>query len=225
MEITKEFKETKICCYCKTEKRIGGFYKDKSRKDGISNKCKICANDKNRKYAIDNKEKLDEYKKEYNKNHKEDMKQYNKEYYKNHKEDIIRNNNEYEKMKLDTDPTFKLIKSLRRRTQLALKGNTKSEATKELLGIASDIFTKWIEFQFIDPEMSLNNYGSYWHLDHVIPISSFDLSDKEQQRKAFNWINVQPLEASKNIQKSDKIDPWLFVCQEVKSHNFLKNLE
>ena len=143
-----EIKDTKICCYCKTEKKIGEFNKDKSRKDGYSNKCKICAYDKHKTYREVNKEKLDLYQKEYYQNHKEEMKQYSKEYHKEYRiqnrERINKKQHEWRKMKLDTDPTFKLIKSLRRRTQLALNGNTKSEATKQLLGIATDIFTKWI---------------------------------------------------------------------------------
>ena len=59
-------------------------------------------------------------------------------------------------------------------------------------------------------------------IDHVLPISSFNLLDEEELHKAMNWINIRPLSPFKNIQKSNKIDPWLYVMQEVKAHYFLK---
>ena len=47
-----EFKERKICCYCKVEKKIEEFSKDKTIKDGYSNKCKLCQYYRNKKYII-----------------------------------------------------------------------------------------------------------------------------------------------------------------------------
>ena len=73
--------------------------------------------------------------------------------------------------------------------------------------------------------MTLQNYGSVWHHDHVLPISSFNLLDEEELHKAMNWINIRPCTPLKNIQKSNKIDPWLYVMQEVKADYFLKHLE
>jgi len=54
--------------------------------------------------------------------------------------------------------------------------------------------------------MAWNNYGVWgWHIDHIRPISSFDLLDPEQQRAAFSYKNLQPLWASENLAKSDKV--------------------
>ena len=65
-------------------------------------------------------------------------------------------------------------------------------------------------------------FGIY---DHVLPISSFNLLDEEELYKAMNWINIRPLSPLKNIKKSNKIDPWLYVMQEVKADYFIKHLE
>ena len=50
-------------------------------------------------------------------------------------------------------------------------------------------------------KMTWSNYGTYWHIDHVIPIASFDLSNEQDRVKAFHYTNLQPLEAVKNMKK------------------------
>jgi 5-methylcytosine-specific restriction endonuclease McrA len=55
------------------------------------------------------------------------------------------------------------------------------------------------------PKMTWENHGSYWHVDHIIPISSFDLTDPKQCKQANHWTNLQPLEAAANLAKSNTI--------------------
>ena len=52
--------------------------------------------------------------------------------------------------------------------------------------------------------MSWDNYGE-WHIDHVIPLSLWDLSKKEDQEMATHYSNLQPLWAKDNIAKSNKL--------------------
>ena len=51
--------------------------------------------------------------------------------------------------------------------------------------------------------MNWENYGK-WHIDHIKPISKFDMTDQEEQKKCFHWSNLQPLWAEENISKGDK---------------------
>jgi hypothetical protein len=53
--------------------------------------------------------------------------------------------------------------------------------------------------------MTWANYGSHWHVDHVLPCASFDQQDPRQRAQCWHWTNLEPLEASKNLSKSDKI--------------------
>jgi hypothetical protein len=53
------------------------------------------------------------------------------------------------------------------------------------------------------PGMNWANYGA-WHLDHIVPISSFDLTDREHFVRACHYTNYQPLWSTDNLKKGTK---------------------
>ena len=73
--------------------------------------------------------------------------------------------------------------------------------------------------------MTLENYGKIWHIDHVIPCASFDLSNDIEVRKCFEWKNLRPYLAHKNKTKSDKINNFDIIMQELKVFSFQKLLK
>jgi hypothetical protein len=91
----------------------------------------------------------------------------------------------------------------------ALKRNFKQSSAVRDLGCTIEEFKSYIESKFYVRKstgeiMSWDNYGSEWHLDHVKPLSSFDLSDKDQQLEAVNYTNLQPLWKEDNLSKGSK---------------------
>ena len=66
-----------------------------------------------------------------------------------------------------------------------------------------------LEKQFLSG-MTWDNYGD-WHIDHIIPKSSFKYASFEDPefRECWSLSNLRPLWGKENIQKSDKI---LFLC-------------
>jgi hypothetical protein len=71
------------------------------------------------------------------------------------------------------------------------------------LGCSSREYIQWIcEY---DERYTLENRGKEWHIDHVIPLSRFNLEDKEEQLIAFNWRNTMPLSVKANLSKNAKI--------------------
>jgi hypothetical protein len=108
-----------------------------------------------------------------------------------------------EKERYHTDPQFKIANNLRCLTYSALNGKNKSASTITLLGCTVPRFLEHLEQQF-QPGMTWENKGT-WHLDHMMPVASFDLTDPEQQRRCFHYTNFQPLWGPENCSKCDKI--------------------
>tara|TARA_Y100000739_G_scaffold191355_1_gene171396 strand:- start:347 stop:580 length:234 start_codon:yes stop_codon:yes gene_type:complete len=50
--------------------------------------------------------------------------------------------------------------------------------------------------------MKWENYGE-WHIDHTRPCNSFDLSNREQQKLCFYYLNLQSLWGTENHAKKD----------------------
>ena len=95
--------------------------------------------------------------------------------------------------------------NLRSRLYVALKQNTKVGSAVQDLGCSIEDFKKHLELQFQEG-MSWENYGQHgWHIDHIIPLASFDLSDPEEFKKACHYSNLQPLWAEDNLKKGSKI--------------------
>jgi hypothetical protein len=111
----------------------------------------------------------------------------------------------YENKRKKIDPLYKLVKTLRSRIGSALirNRNTKSDKTINLLGCTIEECRKHLQNNFKEG-MTWENHGK-WHIDHIIPCSSFDLSIEEEQKKCFHYSNLQPLWANENLSKSNKI--------------------
>ena len=111
------------------------------------------------------------------------------------------------KERLKSDSVFRILFSCRARLRNVLKGQMKSGRTFDLIGCTPACLRNHIESQFIDG-MSWDNYGQgkgKWHIDHILPCASFDLSKEDQQRLCFHWTNLQPLWGEDNIRKGAKI--------------------
>lgn len=121
-------------------------------------------------------------------------------YYLEHKEEKLaysRTNSkrtlEHSKNRYKTDINFKLRVALRSRLWHALKKSTKIGSAIDELGCSIDQLKVYIESQF-QPGMSWNNHAlEGWHIDHIKPLYTFDLSDPVQFKEACHHTNLRPL--------------------------------
>lgn len=154
---------------------------------------------------------------------KEEIKQYNKEYRKVNKENINKQVKERRKIpevaeqirkrrkeRLKSDPKFRIRKSIsdRIRQELKYKGQRKSYMTLKYVDCTLDFLKSYLEVQFREG-MNWDNYGSVWHVDHIIPITYFDLLNIKEHVKAFHYSNLQPLFVKENLSKTNHIYPYI----------------
>jgi transposase-like protein len=118
------------------------------------------------------------------------------------------------------DPAFKLRMNLRSRVYRLLRKKSKSAYTQRLLGCSLGELMAHLESQFAE-NMNWDNYGTFWHVDHIIPLASFDLTKPEHLRTACHWTNLQPLSAEENLQKKHKVSEE--IAADVKNYVFLVN--
>lgn len=100
------------------------------------------------------------------------------------------------------DIGFSIKRRLQCRLNEVLSRRGKSQRTEEYLGCSITNFKAHIESLFVSG-MSWEN-RHLWHIDHIRPCASFDLTDPEQQRCCFHYTNLQPLWALDNRQKGAK---------------------
>jgi hypothetical protein len=111
------------------------------------------------------------------------------------------------KERLKTDPVFRMKENLRRRIHKAIKTGygIKANKTHKLLGAPFEVVHEHLTNLF-KPGMTWENYGSHtWHIDHIKPCASFDLTTLTQQKACFHYTNLQPLWAYDNLRKSAKL--------------------
>lgn len=106
--------------------------------------------------------------------------------------------------KYKVDPVFTAKRALRNQTARIKRITKRSKRSNELLGCTYEQARKWIESQF-ERGMSWSNAG-VWEIDHIVPISSFDLTNDQQVRCVNHYTNLRPLWAEDNRRKGDKIE-------------------
>jgi hypothetical protein len=215
-QINKIIKEaTKECNKCFEVKPVKDFYDKKAH-------CKLCDNKMCREYKAKNRAKISTYNKQYKSEHKEEISVYNHNYNLEHLEEIQPRQTRTRQERKAKDPNFKKACDLRSKLT-NLVSNLNDTNRFNFMGCSNAFLKKWLEFQFND-KMTFANYGTYWHVDHVIPCSKFNFENEEDIKYCFQWSNIQPLEGIENQKKTNKIDVDMIINHEAKIEFFIGNL-
>ncbi len=196
----------KNCCKCKEWKPLERYNKCSSHWDGLKVTCMDCYYE----YRKKNKDRITEYNKKYWVETKDEQTEKHREWKEKNKQYVNEYQRKYqriwEKFQRETNPQYKITKNLRCRLYSALKQQNikKTQRTLDLIDCSIDFLKQWLESKFKDG-MSWENYGK-WHIDHIKPCAKFNLTYHEEQKKCFNYKNLQPLWASENISKGCKWD-------------------
>jgi len=183
-----------------------------------------------KQYNIENAEKIAIRYKEYSS--REEVKQHRQEYwdeyYNNNREEIlIRGAEYYEKTKEDrkayrkknrkklsayyrnrykTDPIYRLRVLISSGIRKSLNNQKDGWAWEKLVGYTLQDLKLHLESKF-DDKMTWSNCGSYWHIDHIVPIHMFNITSytDESFKKCWSLENLQPLYGPDNLKKNGSV--------------------
>lgn len=166
----------KKCSKCKETKPASGFYNSVKTRDGLSCRCSACMIEDDKNYRRLNPDKVRETKR------KSSTKS------------------------LATNTQARLAARLRIRINKVLKGNKKVGSAVKDLGCTLGELKEYLESLFQEG-MTWDNWSrTGWHIDHIIPLASFDLSNRDEFLRACHYTNLQPLWAEDNYDKRDRLD-------------------
>lgn len=211
----------KYCPKCETLMERTMFYKNKARHDGLDTLCKACTkarrkarlatkkgreqhNEQSRKWRESNGEKFNEIQRKYRETHADEIKARR----------TSPKGREYSRLynaEMRKDPVYRMRVNVSRQVHHALlreHGSKRGASTFDHLPYTPEQLKEHLQAQF-DAHMTWDNYGDYWHIDHIYPQSllPYDTLEHPNFIKCWALDNLQPLEAIENIKKSNKLLP------------------
>lgn len=207
--------DEKICQRCGRSLPVSNFCKNKRQKDGLNTWCKECTRAYKVQYYAENKERLsqenkaryaanpEKYRAAERERRAQNVALYNEralQYQKKNREKVYARQNAWAKAQRKNNPNFNMREKVRRAMYRFVKGIQKGGAIIHFLGCSYEEFRAHIEKQFTEG-MTWETYGSTWTVDHIKPLTAFDLTDPEQLAEAVHYTNTQPLSLSNNVRK------------------------
>jgi hypothetical protein len=199
----------KECDKCKIVKKINNYRKYTDRENSYSKTCKSCLNerDKERKKNL-RKKKYEIFIVKCEMCNKEkalkDFAKLKKFYKKKiclvcYPKFLTDQKTEWCRKERLSNINYRLKKSLASRLRYSL---IKNDNTMTYIGCNIQYIREWFEYNFTN-DMNWDNYGSYWSIDHIIPVCKFDLTIEDEKLKCWNWSNLMPVTIKYNSSKKD----------------------
>jgi hypothetical protein len=208
-ELSKEEKDKQYFrnWYLANKERLAKMGKERRQKPENKERSRVyCAK---KRATAEHKQYMREYLEVWNKENKEELRKYCKQYYNTNKEIISekaakrRLTEGYRanfRKRWKTDPNFKIACLLRNRlrTVLKVKEAEKTISAINLVGCDLNTLKQYLEKQWL-PGMTWKNHSHKgWHIDHIRPCNTFNLTDIEEQKICFHYTNLRPLWATDN---------------------------
>ena len=189
--IEKRYVNTGICYECKRNlnKQCNSRNPERQKRNEKSNykrnKAKILKRSKT--WVENNREKSNQYKNNWKINHREKNLKQAREYQNNQRK----------------NPHKRVSMNMSKAIWECLKKNKNNTTWLKFVDFSIDDLIQHLENMFT-PEMTWENYGTYWHIDHIKPLSWFNL--ETEFKDAWALSNLQPLEATKNLSKNNRYE-------------------
>ena len=207
-------KRMKKCSRCVEEKHVSEFSKNCTQRDGLNNWCKKCVRETGLIYRErpDVKSRMRAASRRSYLKHKDIINKRAMDWKKNNIE-RAREVGRINKRKSLLNPKNKICNSIRAEMYACLHGNKGGRKWESLVGYSAYELMEYLELLFARG-MSWDNYGSGWHIDHIIPISAFNFEKHTDIDFARCWSleNLRPLWKTDNLRKGAKLDREFQPC-------------
>jgi hypothetical protein len=204
---------TKTCTKCKKTLPLSAFNLKKGGKFGRRSDCKECRHKTEKVRSDKNKDKKAAYDAVYREENRDKRVLFDKEYYATHKEQSKayaqshrEQINQWARENSAKNPTARIANILRTLLRTALKGQTKNGSAVRDLGCSLKSLGEGLEFMFWPGMNKANDALVKWHVDHLVPLSAFDLTDREELLIACHYSNLQPLWEDDNKSKNARLN-------------------
>lgn len=188
----------KRCTKCSEVKEFKDFVPQKTGFMGFKAQCKTCDLKYDKAYQAQTKSRAERDKTPKSIQYRKDYISKNKDWWREYER-------EYKNSRRQEDMFFRIKGNLSCRLSDLIQNRGLGQRTVELLGCDRNVFLNHLESQFTEG-MTWENYGlKGWHVDHIIPLSSFDLTNEDEVKKACHYTNLQPLWWQDNLEKGNKI--------------------
>lgn len=159
----------------------------------------------NREYYSKNSERLKASARQYAKLNPKKVREKNRSYRKLNADKIRAYSRAWTRSRESSDYVYRLLRRVGCRVSHAIRSAKTRKATRTiaLVGCSPAELASHIEKSF-RRGMGWHN-RSEWHIDHIVPLAAFDLTDECQQRVAFHYTNLQPLWRHENLKKGARL--------------------
>lgn len=195
---------SKKCVKCENVKNVNDF-----RNNNYSNTCKKCLNEMDRLRKLNlRKQKSENFMAKCERCNEQKPLKFFAKLKKNYKKKIClvcypsfvtEQKTLWCKNQRATNINYRIKKSLAARLRTVLK---KNNTTMNYIGCNIQYFREWLEYNFTE-EMNWDNYGSYWSIDHIIPVCKFNLTNENEKMQCWNWSNMMPVTIGFNSAKKE----------------------
>lgn len=204
------------------------FNRNSTRKDGLQSYCRSCSAIVTKEWQCANKDKVcakaERYREQYPErilvtrrtsylklrekclSRTQKWREKNTDLVREQRRNWIRHHPHYTHESEQRNVNYKLGRRLRTRLYHALHGQCRHGSAITDLGCSVAELKQYLAAKF-QPGMTWENYGKVWHIDHIIPLSFFDLQNETEFKMAVRYQNLQPLFVKENLMKHASLSP------------------
>ena len=193
--MNSELVPAKYCSKCGVLKPLIEYHYRNKQAGTLQSSCKDCRLEQKKQYYQDHHDEILKKQRQYRHDHRNEIIEYQRQYQRDNRDSL----NEYKRNRYNTDDAVRITMNLRNRLNYVINtlDTIDPEITLDLVGCSPEWFKLWLEY--CSAFYCFNSL--FTHVDHVYPLSSFNILNPYESRNAMHWKNLRIIDANDNMIK------------------------